>query len=303
MVLRDGSTAEIRPIRPTDRDAIVHFHSQQSQESIYFRYFRFRPQLSNAELDHFTQVDYADRMAFVAMQGAELVAVARYEKLGERPVAEVAFFVHDDHHGKGLGTLMLEYLAAAGRHRGLDGFEASVLPENYRMLGVFRSAGFEVSTRFDDGAIAVELGIDITPETSLAMADRQRSAAARSVARILAARTVAVIGASRQPGTVGHELVRQLLSGRQAAVDGDGDGDGEEASPDSLRVLAVNPNADEILGLACHDSIADAAATMEPEPGADEAETPGIDLAIIAVRPSWSSTSSASAPRPVSAAS
>ncbi len=290
VVLRDGSTAEIRPIRPTDRDALVRFHSEQSRESIYFRYFRFRPELSNSELDHFTQVDYADRMAFVAMQGAELVAVARYEKLGDRPVAEVAFFVHDDHHGKGLGTLMLEYLAAAGRHQGLEGFEASVLPENYRMLGVFRSAGFEVSTRFDDGVIAVQLGIDITAETSLAMADRQRSAAARSVARILAARTVAVVGASRQPGTVGHELVRQLLLGRKRAAEGFGVGPdtatSSEAEPGSngtrpLQVLAVNPNADEILGLACHDSIADAAALVAAEPGAGEA---GIDLAIVAVR-------------------
>jgi len=278
VVLRDGSTAEIRPIRPGDRDALVRFHSEQSRESIYFRYFRFRPELSNSELDHFTNVDYADRMAFVAMQGDELVAVARYEKLGERPVAEVAFFVHDHHHGKGLGTLMLEYLAAAGRHRGLDGFEASVLPENYRMLGVFRSAGFEVSTRFDDGVIAVELGIDITAETSLAMADRQRSAAARSVARILAARTVAVIGASRQPGSVGHELVRQLLSGRER---GAGDAD---AGHGSLQVLAVNPNAEEILGLTSHDSIADAAAALVVQPGADEAEPIGIDVAVVAVR-------------------
>lgn len=286
VVLRDGSTAEIRPIRPTDREALVRFHGQQSRESIYFRYFRYRPELSDSELDHFTQVDYTDRMAFVAMQGSELVAVARYEKLGEQPLAEVAFFVHDDHHGKGLGTLLLEYLAAAGRHRGLDGFVASVLPENYRMLGVFRSAGFDVSTRFDDGAIHVDLGIDITAETSSAMADRQRSAAARSVARILAARTVAVIGASRQPGSVGNELLRQLLDGVRRA-DADRSAGGTPADADRLRVLAVNPSADEILGLRCHDTIADAAASLAEsttEGSDDHDDGPVIDLAVIAVR-------------------
>ncbi len=290
VVLRDGSTAEIRPIRPTDRDAIVHFHSQQSQESIYFRYFRYRPQLSEAELDHFTIVDYQDRMAFVAVQGSELIAVARYETWPDKPVAEVAFFVHDDHQGKGLGTLMLEYLAAAGRQQGLDGFTATVLPENYRMLGVFRSAGYEVSTRFDDGVIEVDLGIDVTPAASSAIADRQRSATARSVARILQAGTVAVVGASRRPGSIGHELIRQLL--------GSGSADPEPAAPvDGVRVLAVNPGADEILGLPCHDTIGDAAASLRavPDPFPDGATTgaaggeedrdgPGIDLAVIAVR-------------------
>jgi acyl-CoA synthetase (NDP forming)/RimJ/RimL family protein N-acetyltransferase len=270
-VLRDGSTAEIRPIRPDDREALVRFHGQQSRESIYFRYFRYRPELSEADLDHFTQVDYRDRMAFVAVQGSELVAVARYEKWPDRPVAEVAFFVHDHHHGKGLGTLMLEYLAAAARRRGLAGFTASVLPENYRMLGVFRGAGFEVSTRFADGVIEVDLGIEVTSETSVAIADRHRLATARSVARIVEARTVAVIGASREPGTVGHELIRQLLAG--------GGGDGRERA----EVLAVNPSADEILGLACHPTIADAAAALVDVGGGDDGG-PRIDLAIVAVR-------------------
>lgn len=299
-VLRDGSTAEIRPIRPTDREALVRFHGQQSRESIYFRYFRYRPELSEAELDHFTRVDYRDRMAFVAMQGGELIAVARYETWGpgerssdsgDHPTAEVAFFVHDDHQGKGLGTLMLEYLAAAARHRGLVGFTATVLSENYRMLGVFRSAGFDVSTRFADGAIEVELGIEVTSQASSAIADRHRLATARSVARILEARTVAVIGASREPGAVGHELVRHLLDG--------GGRDGDE-----IVVLAVNPATTEILGRPCFPTVAEAARSVADRgdgeggggdggrdegagEGADEAQGPhrgAIDLAVIAVQ-------------------
>jgi acyl-CoA synthetase (NDP forming)/RimJ/RimL family protein N-acetyltransferase len=278
-VLRDGSTVEIRPIRPSDREALVRFHSQQSQESIYFRYFRYRPTLSEDELDHFTRVDYRGRMAFVAMQGHDLIAVARYETWPDRPVAEVAFFVHDDHYGKGLGTLMLEYLAAAARQYGLAGFTASVLPENYRMLGVFRGAGFDVSTRFQDGVIEVDLGIEVTDETSSAIADRHRMATARSVARILEARSVAVIGANREPGRVGHELVRNLVAGCDA-------GDGADAGP-VARILPVNPSAHEILGLRCHPSVAAATealrdgGTGEDDDGPDPAH---IDLAIIAVR-------------------
>jgi acyl-CoA synthetase (NDP forming)/RimJ/RimL family protein N-acetyltransferase len=274
-VLKDGSTVEVRPIRPDDRALFSRFHSRQSQESIYFRYFQYRPELTERELDHLTQVDYLDRMAFVALLGQELVAVARYEKLKDRPRAEVAFFVDDAHHGKGIGTLMLEYLAAAGRDRQLEGFTASVLPENYRMLGVFRSAGFEVATRFEAGIIEVELGIELTAETSSVIADRQRRSTARSVARVLEPTSVAVIGASRTPGTVGYNLVRNL-------VEAAGVGPGEQL----VRILPVNPQADGIAGVPAYPTIADAAAALQvgrPD-DSDGNEAAGIDLAVVAVR-------------------
>ncbi len=271
---------EIRPIKASDRDALAEFHGRQSKESIYFRFFRYRPELTDKELDYFTTVDYRDRMAFVAVLGTKLVAVARYEKWKDRPAAEVAFFVDDDHHGLGLATLMLEFLAAAGRDRELAGFTATVLPENYRMLAVFRSAGFEVNTKFADGAIEVSLGIEVTEETSSAIADRQRLSTARSVARILEPTRVAVIGASRTPGTVGHELVRNLAKAL-AEVDG------------TDRLFPVNPNAVDIAGIPAFGSIAEATAAIgsgssrQPSMAENDAEQdrpPVIDLAVIAVR-------------------
>ena len=39
VLLADGGTVHIRPIRPDDAERIEAFHSRQSAESIYFRYF------------------------------------------------------------------------------------------------------------------------------------------------------------------------------------------------------------------------------------------------------------------------
>ena len=213
-VLSDGSTASIRPIRPDDRAMLVAFHGRQSQESIYFRYFRFRPELSDTELDYFTNVDYDKRMAFVATVGDELVAVARYES-GEQEnrQPEVAFFVDDAHHGKGLATLMLEYLAAVARQKDLDGFTATVLAENYGMLRVFRRAGFDVSSRFSDGVIEVTLGIEVTRAAAQVIGARERRAHARSVARLLEPASVAIVGASRDQASVGHRLATAIADG------------------------------------------------------------------------------------------
>ena len=155
-------------------------------------------------------------MAFVALQGDELVAVARYERpaaeYGQRH-PEVAFLVDDNHHRRGLATLLLEYLAAAAREQGHHHFVATVLPENHRMLAVFRQAGFGVETRFDDGLIEVELDITLTSASSTAIADRLSRARTRSVARLLEPTSVAVVGAGRRPGTIGHELARHVLDG------------------------------------------------------------------------------------------
>ncbi len=238
-VLSDGSPVELRPVRPADRALIEVFHKRQSPESIYFRFFQHRPELSDKELDYFTTIDYEARMAFVALMGGELVAVARYESSPYDPRPEVAFFVDDAHHGLGLATLLLEYLAAAARSRGLTGFVGSVLPENYAMLGVFRKAGFGVKTRFEDGVIQVELDITLTPHTTDVIAERNSRARSRSVARLLRPASVAVVGASRQAGSVGHGLLRSLT---------DGEFTGE--------IFPVNPAADEVLGRRCWPSLA-----------------------------------------------
>ena len=229
---------EVRPIKPSDRDLLEAFHGRQSQQSIYLRFFQFRPNLSSLELDRLTQVDYVNRMAFVALVGGELVAVARYEEVRASDRPEIAFFVDDQHHGRGLGTLMLEYLAAAARSHGIEGFTASVLPENHAMLGVFKRAGFTVKTRFEDGLIGVNLDIAVTAEMSDAVARRLRRARSRSVARLLRPASVAVVGASRHPGTVGHELLRELIDGGFTGA-----------------IHPVNPATDEVLGYRSHPSL------------------------------------------------
>ncbi len=128
VVLADGATAHVRPIRPDDGPRILAFHARQSPQSIYFRYFSPRPRLSERDVERMTGVDYVDRMALVALRGDELIGVARYDRWRHRSEAEVAFFVDDANHGRGLATVLLEHLAVRAREVGLAGFTASVLP-------------------------------------------------------------------------------------------------------------------------------------------------------------------------------
>ncbi len=240
VALSDGGTMHVRPIRADDGERILRFHERQSPESIYFRYFSPRPRLSTTDVERLTAVDGVDRMAFVGLINDELVGVARYDRYPARSVAEVAFFTDDMHAGRGMATVLLEYLAAAARAAGITGFTAQVLPTNRRMLGVFKQVGFSVTTRFSDGVIEVEFPIEPTEDAMAAMAERAQRADAQSVARILAPRSVAVIGASRRPGSLGQAVFRRLLAGE---LDGP--------------VYPVNPEADVVASVRAHPTILD----------------------------------------------
>lgn len=252
MLLADGGTVHVRPISPDDADRLVEFHAGLSQQTVYFRFFTAKPTLSPPQVEHFTHVDHHDRVALVAALGERLVAVARYDRTPGADSAEVAFVVSDEHQGRGIGTALLEHLAAAARERGITRFVATTLPDNRQMLEVFRTAGFEERARMDGDVMHVELLIEPTDRARAAVEQREHRAEAASVARLLNPRSVAVIGASRNAGTVGHQVLRNLLAGGFAGP-----------------VYPVNPSAEHVASVKAYP-------TVQEVPGA-------VDLAVIAV--------------------
>jgi GNAT superfamily N-acetyltransferase len=153
-----GTTVHVRPIRPDDAERLEDFHRLLSPQSVYFRFFSPHPQLSRAEIERFTHVDYADRLALVVEVEGVLVAVGRYDRISGTE-AEVAFVVADAWQHHGIATLLLELLAQAAWMCGVDALVASTLPENRDMLHVFTHSRFNVSMRFDDGLILVRFPI------------------------------------------------------------------------------------------------------------------------------------------------
>jgi acetyl coenzyme A synthetase (ADP forming)-like protein len=224
VVLSDGATVRVRPIKPSDAAAINALHARMSDESIYLRFFSPMPQLSASLLDRFVNVDYVDRMALVAQLGDQVIGVARYERLPGGSAsgaaggaeAEVAFTVDDAHHGRGIATILLEHLAAVAKDNGISRFVAETLPNNQRMLRVFHEAGFDEQATFSEGVVKVGFPIAPTEHSIAAMHDREQKAAARSIRRLLSPKSIAVIGASRQPGAIGHQVFRNVLSGHFA---------------------------------------------------------------------------------------
>src|SRR4051794_37492893 len=258
VVASDGGIVHLRPILPSDADALVRFHENLSERTRYLRFFGPYPRISPKDLVRFTTVDHHARVAFICLLGDEIIAVGRYEGLPGGPdadhptSAEVAFVARDEHQGRGLGSILLEHLAAAARENGLRRFEAEVLVENQQMVRVFRQAGYQVSRAFAEGVLHLEFDIDPT-EQSLAVRDsREQRAEARSVHNVLHPSSVAVIGASTDPAKIGHAVLANLLRGNFPGP-----------------VYPVNPDARSVRGVRAYPSVTDIP---------DE-----VDLAVVAV--------------------
>jgi acetyl coenzyme A synthetase (ADP forming)-like protein len=253
VVLRDGGTVRLRPMRRDDGEHLLQLYSRLSDESLYLRFFSPVPAPTARDLELLTATDYDRRFAIVAELGEEVVAVARSLRLPRPPEsAEIAFTVEDDQQGRGLGTVMLEHLAAIAREKGIRRFVASTMTHNTRMLGVFADAGFDVNRTVEGGVVEVSFDIEPTDASRQAQHHREQVSEARSVVRILAPTSVAVVGASRHAGTIGYGVLTNLL-------------DGGFKGP----VYPVNPNA---------ASIADVPAfpTVDAVPGP-------VDLAVVCV--------------------
>jgi acetyl coenzyme A synthetase (ADP forming)-like protein len=211
VVLTDGGTVRVRPVRASDEPAVLALYERLSDESVYLRFFSPVPRPTAVQLEQLTTVDYHDRMVMVAELGDEILAIARYDRSAPG-AADVAFAVADDQQGRGIATLLLEHLAVVARENGIHAFGADTLAGNTKMLGVFAAAGWVSERHFDHGTIRVSFNIDATAASIHAVEGRERQAEMASIARLLAPRSIAVIGASRHPGTIGHELFRNLLS-------------------------------------------------------------------------------------------
>ncbi|WP_405145811.1 GNAT family N-acetyltransferase [Sphaerisporangium sp. NBC_01403] len=211
VVLADGGTAHLRPIRPEDADMLRAFYSRLSDQSIYFRFFGPRPRLSDREVAWFTTVDYVNRVALIATLGTEMVAVVRFDRMDQQDSAEVAFLVEDAHQGRGVASVLMEHLRAAAREHGIKRFIADVLPSNSRMMAFFRQAGYTAQSQFEDGVVRMTLDLATTETSREVTTAREHRAEARSIGRLLTPTSVVVVGAGREAGGIGQTVLRNLL--------------------------------------------------------------------------------------------
>jgi acetyltransferase len=147
-MMRDGTPALLRPMKPEDESLVADFLARCSEETVYFRYFRLIKKWTHEMLIRFTQNDYDREIGLMAIgepPGPEvMLGVSRLVMAADRATAEFAVIVADLWQGKGLGPKLVEGVIAIAREQGVKLLHGDVLAQNQPMLEVVKRLGFKL---------------------------------------------------------------------------------------------------------------------------------------------------------------
>jgi acyl-CoA hydrolase/GNAT superfamily N-acetyltransferase len=164
VTLKDGTELLLRPIKPTDERLEQDLLYSLSDQSVYLRFFSLMSAFPHERVQYYTTVDYDEHMAIVVIvesNGEEqMIGVGRYIKEKDSDLAELALLVHDDWQGKGVGTMMHDYLEQIARSHNIGGFKGEVLEQNKRALHLFTRLGRKAKTEYDQGVYTVSYRFD-----------------------------------------------------------------------------------------------------------------------------------------------
>jgi RimJ/RimL family protein N-acetyltransferase len=164
-ILADGTEVTIRAIRPEDQESIREIFQNLDEQSTYRRFFSPKKELTDAELAHFTDLDFHQVVGLAATvqtgAGEALVAGGRFAAEGPASpeIAELAFTTEKRYRGRGLATLLLSHLVKIAKELGVFRFEADVLAENQPMFAVFRLSGLPMQQSREGNIIHVTLSL------------------------------------------------------------------------------------------------------------------------------------------------
>jgi acetyl coenzyme A synthetase (ADP forming)-like protein len=255
LILRDGTTAHVRPATHGDRDALTRFFRDLSAESRYRRFLSASMPAPDLIARLTSECDHRAALTLVVTRltsgEPRIVATGSY-LAQDAETAEVALAVADESRGKGLGTLLLERLAIVAVRNGFVRFRALTAADNGPMLDLFRESGFAVRDHPDRDGVEIDLAI-VPTEASVARQEaRDRVSTVASLLPFFRPNAVAVVGASRDPTAIGHRVLDGLI---RAGFHGP--------------IYPVNPQASAVAGLRAYPSV-----RALPTP---------VDLAVIAV--------------------
>ena len=148
--LRDGTTVKLRPIKPEDKPFMLELFKTFSTETIRFRFFIPIREMTYEDLKRYCNIDYDNEFAIVAEsrenKRRRIIGVARFRRDKEdKKKAEFAVVVGDPWQGKGLGTILTEYIIEIAKDKGILRLHSRVLKDNYRALQVSKKFGFEIT--------------------------------------------------------------------------------------------------------------------------------------------------------------
>jgi RimJ/RimL family protein N-acetyltransferase len=141
---RGGEHIVIRRFQPEDKTRYADFLRDVSAEDLRLRFFARVGELSAAEGNRLSHLDYSHEMAFIALDEKtdEILGLVRLRDELDEATAEFAILVRSRLKGHGLGWLLMQRVIDYAKEKGLRRVYGDVLAENASMLQMTEELGF-----------------------------------------------------------------------------------------------------------------------------------------------------------------
>lgn len=168
----DGKRLLLRPIRPSDGQALQQFYADASSEDLRLRFFAARREVPLSELARYSQIDYDREMTFVALETeadpASLCAEVRAVSGPDRRSAEFSLQVGSTWQRLGLGERLLQKMIEHLRSQGTLEMVGLTMSENQNMLQLARHMGFAIEPTPNDASAVMRLALGAVEASSSA---------------------------------------------------------------------------------------------------------------------------------------
>jgi len=147
----------IQPLRNGDTQTIARFVDRLSPQSRARRFNAARPHLTERELALLASVDTRSHSLVALVDGdPEPAGFAQIVRdADEWTHGEIAFAVADAYHGRGIGSALVDRLAADARAAGITHLTATIQSSNRAALVLVRRVARPVDVRFEGGEASV----------------------------------------------------------------------------------------------------------------------------------------------------
>ncbi|MCW5829869.1 MAG: GNAT family N-acetyltransferase [Deltaproteobacteria bacterium] len=159
VLLKDGSTVRIRPLRQSDEERLRELFYSGSENSIYRRFHTALRSFPSDRLRLFFDQDYHSRLSLGVYETEDsdeaLIGLASYALDRKSRFAEMAVLVRDDRQKLGLGPILTERLIRIARSKGFKGLTAYIQADNRPMMRLVETSGLPFRKELSSGIYEV----------------------------------------------------------------------------------------------------------------------------------------------------
>lgn len=163
-IVVDGMRLTLRPIRPEDEGRWLDMFRSFSPETRRYRFFHVIGDMPHHERVRYVFSDYAREIAIVPIlreNGAEkILGVGRITGVAGNGTAEFAVALRDEWQSRGLGEQVFDHLIDIARRKGWSRIVAQVLPDNTKMINLFRKKKCTFDFRSDEKMYSVSYDVE-----------------------------------------------------------------------------------------------------------------------------------------------